>query len=96
MGDTLSAAGIQFPSAAEYPSGEEAYWGMKQRALEQARLGEEPAYADIEMPRNSPTGFICAFFATFMGFALIWHIWWLAGVADIQILCNLRRLCLAG
>jgi cytochrome o ubiquinol oxidase subunit 1 len=63
--------------------GEEAYWGMKQRALAQARLGEEPAYADIEMPRNSPTGFICAFFATFMGFALIWHIWWLVGVAAL-------------
>jgi cytochrome o ubiquinol oxidase subunit I len=33
------------------------------------------------MPRNSPTGFICAFFATFMGFALIWHIWWIVAVA---------------
>ncbi len=30
------------------------------------------------MPRNSPTGFVCAFFATVMGFALIWHIWWMA------------------
>jgi hypothetical protein len=28
---------------------------MKQRALQQARLSEEPAYAEIEMPRNSPT-----------------------------------------
>ena len=63
--------------------GEEAYWGMKQRALQQARLSEEPAYAEIEMPRNSPTGFICAFFATIMGFALIWHIWWLAGLAAL-------------
>ena len=63
--------------------GEEAYWGMKQRALQQARLGEEPAYADIEMPRNSPTGFVCAFFATFMGFALIWHIWWMVGLAAL-------------
>ena len=63
--------------------GEEAYWGMKQRARQQARLGEEPAYADIEMPRNSPTGFICAFFATFMGFALIWHIWWMVGLAAL-------------
>jgi cytochrome o ubiquinol oxidase subunit I len=35
------------------------------------------------MPRNSPTGFICAFFATFMGFALIWHIWWLAGLSAL-------------
>jgi cytochrome o ubiquinol oxidase subunit 1 len=63
--------------------GEEAYWGMKQRALQQARLSEEPAYADIEMPRNSPTGFVCAFFATIMGFALIWHIWWMVGLAAL-------------
>jgi len=33
------------------------------------------------MPRNSPTGFICAFFATIMGFSLIWHIWWLVALA---------------
>jgi len=64
-------------------AGKDAYWGMKQRALQQARLGEEPTYAEIEMPRNSPTGFICAFFATFMGFALIWHIWWMVGLAAL-------------
>jgi cytochrome o ubiquinol oxidase subunit 1 len=29
------------------------------------------------MPRNSPTGFITAFFAVVTGFALIWHIWWI-------------------
>ena len=63
--------------------GEEAYWGIKQRAHQQARLSEEPNYADIEMPRNSPTGFMCAFFATFMGFALIWHIWWLVALAFV-------------
>jgi len=87
-GRSLEWATPSPPPAFNFPvlpniRGEEAYWGMKQRALEQARLGEEPAYADIEMPRNSPTGFICAFFATFMGFALIWHIWWLAGVAAV-------------
>jgi cytochrome o ubiquinol oxidase subunit 1 len=60
--------------------GEEAYWGMKQRALQQAMLDAEPAYTDIDMPRNSPTGVICAVFATLMGFALIWHIWWLVVV----------------
>jgi cytochrome o ubiquinol oxidase subunit 1 len=38
----------------------------------------EPAYTAIEMPRNSPTGFVTAFFATVLGFSLIWHIWWLA------------------
>jgi cytochrome o ubiquinol oxidase subunit 1 len=63
--------------------GADAYWAMKQRARRQARLGQEPVYADIEMPRNSPTGFICAFFATFMGFALIWHIWWMVALAAL-------------
>ena len=29
------------------------------------------------MPRNSPTGFVIAFFAFFIGFAAIWHIWWI-------------------
>jgi cytochrome o ubiquinol oxidase subunit 1 len=63
--------------------GPDAYWVIKQRARQQARLSEEPAYAEIEMPRNSATGFICAFFATFMGFALIWHIWWLVALAAL-------------
>jgi cytochrome o ubiquinol oxidase subunit I len=56
--------------------GEEAYWGMKQRAIAQG-LVPEPDYQPIEVPRNSPTGFITAFFSTVTGFALIWHIWWI-------------------
>jgi cytochrome o ubiquinol oxidase subunit 1 len=73
------------PPAFNYPvlprveSGE-AYWTMKQRALQQEQLRDEPEYEPIELPRNSPTGFVCAFFATLTGFALIWHIWWLVGV----------------
>ncbi len=57
--------------------GQEAYWRIKQRFRDESLPIEEPEYEPIEMPRNSPTGFICAFFATLMGFALIWHIWWL-------------------
>jgi len=57
--------------------GEEPYWGIKQRALREQRLGEEPAYEAIEMPKNSPTGFVTAFFTSVTGFALIWHIWWM-------------------
>ncbi len=57
--------------------GQEAYWQIKQRFRDESLPIEEPEYEPIEMPRNSPTGFICAFFATLMGFALIWHIWWL-------------------
>jgi len=32
------------------------------------------------VPRNNPTGFVTAFFAVVIGFALIWHIWWMASV----------------
>lgn len=62
---------------------EEAFWRMKQRMRQEGRLGEVPAYSDIEVPRNSPTGFICAFFSAFMGFALIWHIWWIVALAAL-------------
>ena len=57
-------------------TGEDAYWAMKAKARGQAEP-KEPDYEPIELPRNSPTGFVCAFFATVMGFALIWHIWWM-------------------
>ena len=57
-------------------TGEDAYWSQKALARQKATM-EEPHYEAIEMPRNSPTGFICAFFATVVGFALIWHIWWM-------------------
>ncbi len=58
-------------------TGEDAYWAIKSKAKRQNLEVREPDYHDIEMPRNSPTGFVCAFFASVMGFALIWHIWWM-------------------
>jgi cytochrome o ubiquinol oxidase subunit 1 len=62
---------------------EDAYWRIKARAPQQGKRGEPPFYTDIEMPRNSATGFICAFFATLMGFGLIWHIWWMVALAAV-------------
>jgi cytochrome o ubiquinol oxidase subunit I len=59
----------------------DAYWQAKEVAR---RRHAQPAHARnyevVEMPRNSPTGFITAFFAVVTGFALIWHIWWMAGL----------------
>jgi cytochrome o ubiquinol oxidase subunit 1 len=59
-------------------SDQEPYWDIKQQTREAMQLvTPEPEYEPIEIPRNSPTGFVTAFFATVTGFALIWHIWWL-------------------
>ncbi|HJU15203.1 MAG TPA: cytochrome o ubiquinol oxidase subunit I [Stellaceae bacterium] len=52
----------------------DAFWEFKRKGL----AAVEPSYEAIEMPRNSPTGIVIAFFAVATGFALIWHIWWLA------------------
>lgn len=81
-GRSLEWATTSPPPAYNYPvlpnvTDEEPYWEIKQRALAAQHMGEEPVYEAIEMPRNSPTGFVTAFFATVTGFSLIWHIWWM-------------------
>ncbi len=43
------------------------------------------------MPKGSATGFISAFFAVFLGFGLIWHIWWLVILAIIACIGVLLR-----
>jgi cytochrome o ubiquinol oxidase subunit 1 len=63
--------------------GEEAYWGIKLRAVETQQLTPEPKYEPIEMPVNSSVGFYTAFFTSVFGFAMIWHIWWLAILAFV-------------
>jgi cytochrome o ubiquinol oxidase subunit 1 len=88
-GDPWNGRSLEWATASPPPAfnfavlpqveGPDAYWRMKQQTGSVA----EPVYTEIEMPRNSPTGFTCAFFATFMGFALIWHIWWLAILAAV-------------
>ena len=61
---------------------EDAYWAMKRRTKDEG-VAMEPNYKPIELPRNSPTGFVCAFFATVMGFAMIWHIWWMVAAGFV-------------
>lgn len=60
----------------------DAFWQMKQQGWPAA----EPAYEPIEMPRNTPLGFIIAFFAVMTGFSLIWYIWWAAVIGLLAIL----------
>jgi cytochrome o ubiquinol oxidase subunit 1 len=59
----------------------DAYWKRKQAArTSQGQVAPAGAYEPIEMPKNSATGFVTAFFAVVTGFALIWHIWWMAAL----------------
>jgi cytochrome o ubiquinol oxidase subunit I len=38
----------------------------------------KPVYADIHMPSNTSAGVVTAVFSLVLGFAAVWHIWWLA------------------
>jgi cytochrome o ubiquinol oxidase subunit I len=64
--------------------GGDAFWMAKQQAPRNLEHpGRSGEYEPIEMPKNSAIGFINAFFAVVTGFALIWHIWWMAGLSLI-------------
>jgi len=83
-GRTLEWATPSPPPAWNFPAlprveGKDAFWTEKRRI--RGSSTEEPTslrYEPIEVPKNSATGFVTAFFAVLTGFALIWHIWWMA------------------
>ncbi len=85
QGRTLEWATSSPPAYYNFPTtpivtARDAFWDMKQRGVAMQPLG---TYHQIHMPRNTATGLIIAGFATVLGFALIWHIWWLAGATFV-------------
>jgi len=58
-------------------TGIDAFWSMKVQGQRATRT----QYEAISVPRHSAVGFVIAFFAVILGFALIWHIEWLALIA---------------
>ncbi|WP_042690147.1 cytochrome o ubiquinol oxidase subunit I [Azospirillum sp. B506] len=60
----------------------DAWWDMKKRGYVRPLEGFRP----IHMPSNTGAGIILAGLSTALGFALIWHIWWLAAVSFIGLL----------
>jgi cytochrome o ubiquinol oxidase subunit 1 len=69
-----------FYNFAELPkvSSLDAFWESKQNGI--APRGNQP-FQKIHMPKNTAAGLVISAFGTLMGFALIWHIWWLAGAS---------------
>lgn len=49
--------------------------------------GSEP----IEVPKNSAIGFFIAFFVVMFGFAMVWHIWWMAIAGLVGALTTVLR-----
>lgn len=60
----------------------DAYWTMKHAHGEK----KQPVYEAISVPKNTGFGVYIAACAFVVGFAVIWHIWWLAGVGLIVLI----------
>jgi cytochrome o ubiquinol oxidase subunit 1 len=60
----------------------DAFTDMKRRGVNLQRPGH---YTDIHLPPNSPAGVLIGGLAFLLGFAIIWHIWWLALGALLDI-----------
>ncbi len=61
----------------------DAFMDMKEKGSAHRRPDH---YSDIEMPKNAPHGLIIGGLAFVLGFAAIWHIWWLAILVALGIL----------
>jgi len=66
-------------------NGLDAFWASKSSA----EAPPAPRYEDIAVPGHSALGFVLAFFAVIAGFALVWHIWWLAICGAIGLAASL-------
>lgn len=60
----------------------DAYWDMKKRGVKR----KTDKFKPIHMPRNTGTGFIIGMICIALGFAGVWHIWWLAIAAALAII----------
>lgn len=59
----------------------DAWWDMKQRGYVRPTSGFIP----IHMPANTGAGVVLAGLSVVCGFAMIWHIWWLAVLSFIAL-----------
>jgi cytochrome o ubiquinol oxidase subunit 1 len=64
----------------------DAFWAAKQSKV--AKISSEE-YEDIHLPKNTPLALVIAAFAFIFGFAIIWHIWWLAALGFIGVITTI-------
>ncbi len=62
----------------------DAWWDMKQHGFQRPQSG----FKSIHMPKNTAAGIILAGLSTVVGFAMIWHIWWLAIAGFVTLVAS--------
>lgn len=62
----------------------DAWYDMKKRGHQRPVNG----FRDIHMPSNTGAGIILSGFCLVMGFALVWHIWWLVALSFVATIAG--------
>jgi cytochrome o ubiquinol oxidase subunit 1 len=65
--------------------GRDAFWLMKQKG---EGTSAEEGSRRIEVPKDTPLGFLLALCAFALGFGMVWHIWWLAVAGGAAIVAG--------
>lgn len=91
-GDPWNARTLEWATASPPPSynfatipvveTKDAFWAMKRDKTRP----EDEEIEDIHLPKNTPAGLFIAAFAFIAGFAMIWHIWWMALIGLLGII----------
>ena len=98
-GDPWSGRTLEWSTASPPPEynfaiipevhGRDPFWAAKHSREKPAK----PHYTDISVPKNTPLGMFIAGAACLFCFAVIWHLWWLAGLGLLGVLgCLIARL----
>ncbi|MGO4501228.1 MULTISPECIES: cytochrome o ubiquinol oxidase subunit I [unclassified Dyella] len=61
------------------------FWEDKQNGVAYVQPAK---YEDIHMPRNTGVGVVMGAFGTVLGFALVWHIWWMAAIGLLGMIAS--------
>jgi cytochrome o ubiquinol oxidase subunit 1 len=62
----------------------DAFWAMKH-----SKSAGKPEYEDIYLPRNTGMGIVIAACSFIFGFAVVWHIWWLAPIGLLGVITSI-------
>ncbi|WGL94591.1 cytochrome o ubiquinol oxidase subunit I [Arsenophonus nasoniae] len=63
----------------------DAWWDMKEKGI---AYKQPTKYEPIHMPKNTAAGVIISAFCLIFGFAMVWHIWWLAIIGFAGIIAT--------
>mgnify|MGYP003652771778 FL=1 len=63
----------------------DAFYDMKEKGTAYQRPA---SYSPIHMPKNTAAGVVIGLLGAVFGFAMVWHIWWLAGLSFLGMIAT--------